>query len=93
MQSLAVYGKRFRDSLKSHKIELAGFAVTAVTVASASATSFDLNGTIGPILDGLVALIPSIINLIIAIVPAMIVLGVVGFILRFFDEILNKMRV
>jgi hypothetical protein len=61
-------------------------------VAAASAAEIDLNATVGPILDSVIALIPSIIGLIVAIVPAIIVMAVVGFIVTFFDKILQMMK-
>jgi hypothetical protein len=44
--------------------------------------SFDLNATIGPIIDGVTNLIPSIMNLVVAIVPLLILFAVVDFILE-----------
>lgn len=86
-------GKRFRDSLKGARVKLmiaapAGLAL----VASASAATIDINGTIGPILDSVIELIPTIINLIVAIVPAILVMAVVGFIVTFFDRILSMIK-
>lgn len=46
--------------------------------------TFDLNSTIGPIIDGVTALIPSILNLIVAVVPLIVLLAVVDFILELF---------
>ena len=86
----------FMERVKARKLEIlaAGTAVgtTVVTVGTASATTLDLNTTIGPIPDGIVALIPSIINLIVAIVPAIIVLAIVGFIVGFLKELLNMLK-
>ena len=62
-------------------------------VASVSAATIDLNATVGPILESVTALIPSILGLIVGIVPAIIVLSVVGFIVAFFDKILGMMKV
>jgi len=66
------------EFIADRRVEIAGLAVTGVTVASASA--LDINGTVGPILDSVTELIPTLINLIVAIVPAIIVLAVVGFV-------------
>jgi len=68
-------------------VPLAGLAFAA------SAATMDLNGTIGPILDSVVELIPGIVNLIVAIVPAVIVLSVVGFIVAFFSRILGMLKI
>ena len=61
-------------------------------VMAASAAELDLNATIGPILDSVITLIPSILNLILAIVPVVVVMAVVGFILMFFDKILAMLK-
>ena len=68
------------------------FALIGLTQPASAAINFDLNGTVGPILDGVSALIPSIVNLIISIVPAIIVLAIVGFILKFLDQILAMLH-
>lgn len=59
----------------------------------ASAVSFDINGTVGPLLDGIAALIPSIVNLIVAVVPAIIILALVGFVVTFLDKILAMLHI
>jgi hypothetical protein len=84
--------KKIGDFVANRRVEIAGLAVTGVTVASASAASLDINGTVGPILDQVIGIIPNLIDLIVAIVPAIIVLAVVGFIVAFFDKILGMMR-
>lgn len=73
------------------KVKLAGLAAAGSGLV-ASASALDLNGTIGPILDGIIELIPTLIELIVAIVPAIIVMAVVGFIVAFFDKILGMMK-
>ena len=54
--------------------------------------SFDLNATLGPIIEGVVALMPSFLNLILAVVPIVIVMSVVGFIIKFWDQIVRMMQ-
>ena len=54
--------------------------------------TFDLNSTIGPIIDGVIALMPSFLNLVIAIVPVIITLAVVGFLVTFWDRILSMIK-
>jgi hypothetical protein len=71
---------------------LAAIVPLSGLVMAASAATIDLNGTIGPILDSITELIPSIIGLIVSIVPAIIVMSVVGFIVAFFDKILGMMK-
>ena len=86
----------FMERVKARKVELValgtGVAVTVVSVAPASAT-FDINGTVGPLLDGIAALIPSIVNLIIAVVPAIIILALVAFVISFLDEIIGMLKI
>lgn len=55
--------------------------------------AFDLNGTIGPILDGVIELMPSFLALVIAVVPVIITLSVVGFIVKFWDKILTMLNI
>lgn len=54
--------------------------------------TFDLNGTIGPIIDGVVDLMPSFLNLIVAVVPVIITVAVVKFILQFWDSIIKMLN-
>ena len=85
----------FMERVKARKVELVALgtsvAVTVVSVAPASA--FDINGTVGPLLDGIAALIPSIVSLIIAVVPAIIILALVSFVIGFLDEIIAMLKI
>ena len=85
--------ERFGEIVAERRVEIAGLAVTGVTVAVASADTLDINGTVGPILDSVTQIVPTMINLIVAIVPAIIVLDVVGFVVAFFDRILGMMKI
>lgn len=89
---LVAYGKSFRDSLKECKVKIVGLAVTGMGLATAVSAEVDINSSVGPILDSVILMIPTLINLIVAIVPAIIVLAVVGFIVAFFDRILGMMK-
>lgn len=53
---------------------------------------FDLNATLYPIIAGVVALMPSFLSLIIAVVPIIITMSVVGFIIKFWDQIVKMMN-
>ena len=55
-------------------------------------TSFDINATLYPIIAGVVALMPSFLDLILAVVPIVIVMSVVGFIIKFWDQIVAMMK-
>ena len=87
-----VHGKRFRDSLKTAKVKLIGFAAAGAGLVGSASAAIDINATVGPILDPWTLLIPTIINLVLAIVPAIITMAVVGFIVAFFDKILAMMK-
>lgn len=67
-----------------------GMIAGAATVAPfAMAATLDLNTTIGPLLDGVADLIPSMINLVIAAVPLAIVGGLVGALLKWFPDLFS----
>jgi len=71
---------------------LAGMVSLSGLVMAVSAETVDINATVGPILDSVIELIPTLINLIIGIVPAIIVMAVVGFIVAFFSKILGMLK-
>jgi len=54
--------------------------------------AFDLNGTLGPIIDGVVALMPTFLSLIVAIVPIVITLAVVKFVVTFLEDIIKLLH-
>lgn len=92
MSEMAPFGKRFRDALKESKYRIVGLAATGMGLVASASAAIDINGTIGPILDSMIELIPTIISLIVAIVPAVLVMAVVGFIVAFFDKILGMLK-
>lgn len=53
---------------------------------------FDLNATIGPIILGVIELMPNFLALIVAVVPIIITMSVVGFIIKFWDSIVQMMK-
>jgi hypothetical protein len=69
LMSAKEVGKKIGEFIADRRVEIAGLTVTGVTVASASA-ALDINATVGPILDSVTELIPTLITLIVAIVPA-----------------------
>jgi len=85
-------GKRFRDSLLPAKVKIVSIAAGGMALVASASAAIDLNGTLGPILDSMILLIPTIIELIVAIVPAILTMAVVGFLVAFFDKILGMMR-
>lgn len=69
-------------------VALGSVGLAAAPVAAAT----DLNASIGPILDGVIALIPTIIALLIAAIPAIIVISVVAFVTGFLDGIIKQLK-
>lgn len=55
-------------------------------------TSFDLATNLTPIIQGVIDILPLFLDLVIAMVPIVITLAVVGFLLGFFDKILGMIR-
>jgi hypothetical protein len=54
--------------------------------------TFDLASNLTPIINGVVEVLPSFLSLVIAMVPIVITLAVVGFLLGFFDKILGMIK-
>jgi hypothetical protein len=55
-------------------------------------TTFDLATNLTPIIQGVIDIMPVFLDLVIAMVPVVITLAVVGFLLGFFDKILGMIR-
>lgn len=55
----------------------------------AMAATLDLNATIGPLLQGVADLIPSMINLVVAAVPLAVIGGVISALLKWFPDLFN----
>ena len=85
-------GKRFRDSLMGAKVKLVGFGLGIAGVAVQASAAIDINGTVGPIIDGVVNLIPSLTALVMGLIPLMIVVSVAKFFPQLFDSILGWMK-
>lgn len=54
--------------------------------------SVDLNSTVGPVLDGVIALFPTLLSLILGALPIIISMAVLGFVLGLFDSIIGKLK-
>ena len=54
--------------------------------------SFDLNATLGPVIDGMVAIIPSFTNFVVAMVPLLVTVAFVGFFVAFPEKILGMLK-
>ena len=55
--------------------------------------AFDINATLHPIIAGVILILPLFLDLVVAMVPIVIVLAVVGFLLGFFDKILGMIKI
>jgi hypothetical protein len=54
--------------------------------------TFDLATNLTPIIQGVIDIMPVFLDLVIAMVPVVITLAVVGFLLGFFDKILQMIK-
>jgi hypothetical protein len=79
MQSKTVK-ERAGEFLSDSKVKIVGLAGSAGLLVASASAAVDINTTIGPLLDQIVLLIPNIINLVVALVPAIVIMAIVGFI-------------
>ncbi len=91
MSEKLTFGEKLEDWYQVHKREVIAGVGSSALVAAGSAAP--LNGTIGPIINEVALLFEPIMNLVIATVPPIIVLAVVGFLLGMFDGILARIRI
>jgi len=68
------------------------FSLAFVAMVAPSAMAGTLNDTLSPILGDVAELFTPIVALIIAIVPAILTVSVIGFVLGIFDAILTKIK-
>jgi hypothetical protein len=54
--------------------------------------AFDLNGTIGPIISGVILLMPTMLDLVVNVVPIILTLAVVKFVMQFWDQIIGMLK-
>jgi uncharacterized membrane protein (DUF106 family) len=77
------------DKLREYRVAIAGLLMAGlVSMASAA----DLNASVGPILDSVVALFVPLLALILGAVPIIVTLAVIGFILGLLSVILKKIQ-
>jgi len=84
-------GRISRWSALKYRLPLAG-SVGVSLVGYASAATFDINATVGPLVDGITGLVPSLTALVMALIPLFIVMAVAKFFPDLFDSILSKLR-
>lgn len=81
------------EKVRAHRLTITATAATAgLTAAPVAAEAFDINSTVGPLVDGIAALIPSMTALVLALIPLFIVMAVAKFFPDLFDSILSKLR-
>ena len=90
MQTLTLREKA-ESFYQEHRLGIAtGLGSVGLMVSSVSATT-DLSN-VTPIIDDVVGILPSVLNLVIGVVPIIIALAFVGFLVGLFDSILGKIR-
>jgi len=52
----------------------------------------DLNSSIGPVLDGVILLFPTMLALVLGALPIIVAMALIGFVLGIFDGILGKIK-
>jgi hypothetical protein len=52
----------------------------------------DLNSSIGPVLDSVILLFPTLLALVLGALPIILAMALIGFVLGIFDGILNKIK-
>jgi hypothetical protein len=80
-----------RFQAMKYRLAIAGASGMSL-VGYASAATFDINATVGPLVDGITGLIPSLTALVMALIPLFIVMAVAKFFPDLFDSILSKLR-
>ena len=92
MQSITVYGKAFRDSLKPMNVKAIGLLAGATAIVQ-YASAATLNESISPILTSVTELFVPLLALILAAVPLIIALAVIGFVLGILAAIIEKIKI
>ena len=89
-----VHGKRFRDSLKnaSVKIRAVGLTIGGGIGLAAVAMAGNITDGISPVITDVTELLPLMLALVIAALPIIVALAVIGFLLGLFDGILGKIK-
>lgn len=88
--SLTDIKQKVVDKVHAYRMALVTLMLSGL-VGLASAA--DLNASVGPILDAVVQLFTPILALIVAAVPIIITLAVIGFILGLLSVILKKIQI
>lgn len=54
--------------------------------------TFDLNATLGPVIDGMVAIMPTMLSFIVSVVPVVVTMAFVSFFVAFPEKILKMIK-
>jgi hypothetical protein len=83
------------DKVKSFavgaKVKIVGLGVTAMGLV-ASVSAGNITDGISPVITDVTELLPLMLNLVIAALPIIVALAVIGFLLGLFDGILGKIK-
>ena len=66
--------------------------VPMIVALVATASAGELNTSISDLLFGVADLFPSLVDLVIAALPVLVIIGIASFIVGFLDSILTKIR-
>lgn len=78
--------------VSSAKFKLAAFGITSMTLVQ-YASAATLNDSVGPILSDVGELMTPLLNLILATIPLIISISVIGFVLGIFAAIVGKLKI
>jgi hypothetical protein len=83
---------QLKEKVDQVKYRLAMYSVFLMGLV-ASVSAIPLNMSINPILTDAAALFPYLVDLIVAVVPLLLIMAVVGLIIGLFSIILSKIRI
>jgi len=83
---------KLKEKFSEAKYRLAMISVMLVGLV-ASVSAVPLNGSINPILTDAAALFPYLVDLIVAVVPLLLIMAVVGLITGLFYIIISKIKI
>ena len=78
-----------KDKIKEYKVRIL-LTVPGVLALVTMASAGELNTTISDLLYGVANIFPSLVDLVIAALPVLVIIALAGFIVGFLDTILQK---
>lgn len=82
-----------KEKVSGAKVKILAVATLGSVTLVQYASAATLNESIGPILTSVIELFPSLLALVLAALPIIIAISVIGFILGLFDSIIGKIKV